>query len=226
MIDAVLKKHEEPMFKVGDNVVVTKVIEDSGSIVKNIKFEDGTISGYSFDSNMSHIYLVDFGDSDRDKLWFYADEIEIKKTIPLEQQLEFTKSFCKTSVWSRGDTADLSKWANKDNNIVNPLKQAWEELESVEEPLGDAPDFRDSSYGSTSQSAFNTQVGGNHYKDLPIQPVEFILANGLGFCEGNVVKYICRYKQKNGIQDLKKVIHYAQLLIEDLENDQPLIKND
>lgn len=58
------------------------------------------------------------------------------------------------------------------------------------------------------------QVGGNHYKDMKIQPVEFILANDLGFCEGNVVKYICRYKQKGGVEDLEKVIHYTQMLID------------
>ncbi len=61
------------------------------------------------------------------------------------------------------------------------------------------------------------QVGGVHYKDMKIQPIEFILANDLPFCEGNIVKYICRYKQKNGIEDIKKVIHYAEILLERME---------
>jgi hypothetical protein len=61
------------------------------------------------------------------------------------------------------------------------------------------------------------QVGGVHYKDMKIQPIEFILANDLPFCEGNIVKYICRYKQKNGIEDIKKVIHYAEILLEKME---------
>lgn len=65
-----------------------------------------------------------------------------------------------------------------------------------------------------SKDPFTEQVGGNHYKGMKIQPVEFILANDLNFCEGNIIKYTCRYRQKNGIEDLKKVIHYAQLLIE------------
>lgn len=68
-----------------------------------------------------------------------------------------------------------------------------------------------------ANNPFAEQVGGSHYKSMKIQPVEFILANDLGFCEGNVVKYICRYKQKGGVQDLNKVIHYAQLLIKSLE---------
>lgn len=64
---------------------------------------------------------------------------------------------------------------------------------------------------------FKEQVGGSHYKTLKIQPVEFILANQLGFCEGSIIKYTCRYRQKGGVEDLKKVIHYAQLLIAKLE---------
>lgn len=62
------------------------------------------------------------------------------------------------------------------------------------------------------EDPFTKQVGGSHYKDLVIQPLEYILKNNLGFCEGNIVKYITRYKQKGGIQDIDKVIHYAELL--------------
>ena len=62
--------------------------------------------------------------------------------------------------------------------------------------------------------AENRQIGGNHYKDMVIQPTEFIHRNNLSFIQGNVIKYICRYKSKNGIQDLKKAKHYIDLLIE------------
>ena len=55
------------------------------------------------------------------------------------------------------------------------------------------------------------QEGGGHYKDHGIQPLEYTMQNNLSFCEGNVVKYISRYKSKNGIEDLAKVIHYALL---------------
>jgi hypothetical protein len=68
--------------------------------------------------------------------------------------------------------------------------------------------------GEEGMSAADKQVGGNHYKELTIQPVEFIQKNGLGFCEGNAIKYLCRWKAKNGIQDLQKAIHYIELLIE------------
>jgi hypothetical protein len=63
-------------------------------------------------------------------------------------------------------------------------------------------------------SALDKQVGGSHYKDKGIQPIIYIHANNLGFCEGNVVKYVTRWRDKNGIADLKKAIHYLELLIE------------
>lgn len=67
---------------------------------------------------------------------------------------------------------------------------------------------------TNEQSALDVQVAGNHYKDLPIQPVEYIYANALGYFEGNVVKYISRWRKKNGIADLEKAKHYIDLLIE------------
>lgn len=69
-----------------------------------------------------------------------------------------------------------------------------------------------------TQAATNKQVGGSHYQ-LPIQPIEYILANGLGYCEANVVKYVSRWRNKGGIQDLKKAIHYLEMLIEQEEKD-------
>lgn len=63
-------------------------------------------------------------------------------------------------------------------------------------------------------SALSTQEGGNHYKDKGIQPIVYIHANNMGFCEGNVVKYITRHKEKNGAEDIRKVIHYCKLLLE------------
>lgn len=57
------------------------------------------------------------------------------------------------------------------------------------------------------------QVGGDHYQ-LPIEPIEFIMANGLNFAEGSVIKYICRYKRKgNPVQDLQKAKQYIDFLL-------------
>ncbi len=63
-------------------------------------------------------------------------------------------------------------------------------------------------------AALTTQVGGNHYKDMPIQPVEYIHKNGSGYCEGCVIKYVSRWRKKNGVEDLKKARHFLDLLIE------------
>jgi hypothetical protein len=63
-------------------------------------------------------------------------------------------------------------------------------------------------------NALTKQVGGSHYRDKGIQPIIYIHANDLGFCEGNVVKYVTRWRDKNGVADLKKAIHYLELLIE------------
>jgi hypothetical protein len=70
------------------------------------------------------------------------------------------------------------------------------------------------SRGVNGTSALDIQVAGNHYKDLAIQPVEYIHANGIGYFEGNVIKYVSRWKAKNGIKDLEKAKHYIELLIE------------
>jgi hypothetical protein len=58
------------------------------------------------------------------------------------------------------------------------------------------------------------QVGGDHYKDCAIQPVEYIHANQLGFCEGSVIKYVTRWRAKGGIKDLEKARHFIELLIQ------------
>ena len=63
-------------------------------------------------------------------------------------------------------------------------------------------------------TALRTQIGGDHYLNKGIQPITYIYANQLGFCEANVVKYVTRHKEKNGAADIHKAIHYLQLLIE------------
>jgi hypothetical protein len=63
-------------------------------------------------------------------------------------------------------------------------------------------------------SALDKQVGGTHYKDMKIQPMEYVLENGIGAAEYAVIKYVSRWRNKNGIDDLKKAIHYLEILIE------------
>lgn len=66
---------------------------------------------------------------------------------------------------------------------------------------------------ATTDNPLNNQVGGSHYKDLKIQPVEYIHANGFDFLTGNIIKYASRHRLKNGAEDVKKIIHYAELIL-------------
>ena len=62
------------------------------------------------------------------------------------------------------------------------------------------------------------QVGGDHYKNLVIQPVEYITANNLSYLQGSVIKYVTRYQDKNGIEDLQKDIHFVKMMIQEEED--------
>jgi len=66
----------------------------------------------------------------------------------------------------------------------------------------------------TQKGANSKQIAGSHYSDKSIQPWDFIYANNLGYFEGNCVKYVSRWRDKGGIEDLKKAIHYLEKLIE------------
>lgn len=63
-------------------------------------------------------------------------------------------------------------------------------------------------------NALEEQIGGNHYKDMLIQPIEYIYKNNIPFIEGSIIKYISRYRFKNGKEDLLKAKHYIDILIE------------
>lgn len=66
-------------------------------------------------------------------------------------------------------------------------------------------------------SSRSVQIGGNHYVDMAIQPIDYIVKNNIGFLEGNVIKYVSRWKSKNGVEDLRKARHYLDMLIEGSE---------
>lgn len=62
-------------------------------------------------------------------------------------------------------------------------------------------------------NSLKKQVGGDHYSKLAIQPVEYIQANNIPYMEGNVIKYVTRWRDKGGIADLEKARHYIDMLI-------------
>lgn len=69
-------------------------------------------------------------------------------------------------------------------------------------------------HAAPDDSALTRQEGGDHYKNKSIQPVQYCMANGIGFMEGSVIKYVTRWRDKGGVQDLKKAKHFLELLIE------------
>lgn len=73
----------------------------------------------------------------------------------------------------------------------------------------------------TKAKSLQTQVGGNHYKDMVIQPIEFTMKNKLGFLEGNIIKYVARHLAKNGRQDLEKAKHYIELALDHYYPEKP-----
>ena len=64
------------------------------------------------------------------------------------------------------------------------------------------------------QRALDKQTGGTHYKGLAIQPIEYAFKNHLDPCQFSVVKYITRFRDKNGLEDLKKAKDFIDMLIE------------
>jgi len=88
-----------------------------------------------------------------------------------------------------------------------------EQLERMAHNLG-KPRIRMQAAEPVATSALDVQVGGAHYKDMAIQPVEFITKNNLGFLEGSIVKRICRWRAKDGLKDLEKIKHEVDLLIQ------------
>ena len=105
------------------------------------------------------------------------------------------------------DDADSFLWDHRDcpDDIVAYRK------------ISHAPQYdpRDVSF-----NPLDRQVGGNHYRDMAIQPVQFIVANNIPYREANVIKYVCRHASKNGKQDLLKARHYIDMLIADYEDAQ------
>lgn len=81
------------------------------------------------------------------------------------------------------------------------------------EGTGERPGTVGSTPAAGGSDALGKQVGGDHYKSFAIQPVEYIHGNGLDYLAGNVVKYVSRHKAKNGAADIRKAIHYCELIL-------------
>lgn len=130
--------------------------------------------------------------------------------------------------WWKVNTSDLRNrihvMVNADHLVASTF-QEWfnvSNVSAIKLANGDIYDFilnswrhlYDNKVAEAKQSALDTQEGGFHYKDLVIQPVEYITKNKIPYPEGNVIKYVTRHQTKNGIEDIKKAVHYLQLIAE------------
>ena len=70
----------------------------------------------------------------------------------------------------------------------------------------------------SKETNLDIQIGGSHYKEMAIQPIEYNIKNNIPFAEGNIIKYVSRWRKKGGVEDLKKAKHMIELLIESEES--------
>lgn len=97
-----------------------------------------------------------------------------------------------------------------DQEAIELIREAQKHIEPNDEELTYGERFNPAKAAASNVAK---QVGGTHYSDKSIQPIEYINSNNLGFHQGNIVKYITRYKQKNGVEDLEKALWYLDDLI-------------
>ncbi len=97
--------------------------------------------------------------------------------------------------------------AQQQDKINSMIQAIWDRK------MEEGKEFLRQEHGDTL-STLSTQAGGTHYKDMAIQPIEFIVANKLEYRVGNVIKYACRHENKNGAEDIRKAIHYLEMILE------------
>lgn len=110
-------------------------------------------------------------------------------------------------------TKSLGITENNMNSTVNEediLKRAYARQKAIEEGKARKAELE----RVEKTIALDTQVGGNHYQSMKIQPIEYTMANEMNPLQHTVIKYVSRYQAKNGIEDLKKAIHSLELLIQ------------
>ena len=135
------------------------------------------------------------------------DMIPVPETVPdlAASPADFAASV--PGMLDEGGGEPIPLMQPRSTNFLGGIKVA--EGEPLRKLLDGAMSFID-----PRKSALDVQIGGDHYRSMAIQPVTYIESNGLDFLAGNVVKYVSRHKNKNGAADVRKAIHYCQLILE------------
>jgi uncharacterized membrane protein YheB (UPF0754 family) len=145
------------------------------------------------------------------------DEIEVSKLLTMEQLLAESEAEKQAQALAMSLLSEAEKKA--EDNKLERLKNTARMVAKAESMIITKVET------SNVEKPTAKQVGGSHYKDQAIQPVEFVYHNKLNFLEGSAIKYICRHRRKNGKEDLEKAIHYLQMLVE-LEYTENIDQND
>ena len=129
----------------------------------------------------------------------------------MEEQAKYNKNT------TMGEMEEYKSTCNKLNNLSEKTET---ELLRVFDKVK-ARDYTDVILCELSKpkSALGTQIGGDHYKTMKIQPITFIMENNLSFAVGNIIKYVCRYDKKNGLEDIQKARQYLNFLEEKYNKD-------
>lgn len=167
-------------------------------------FTDNCIElvGDKHDNGNGNNYILDDADDEQPKQQFsVGDKVKVKSISTLPSDNNHGASV--------GDIAEIIGLRKIGNDGVADLKcDKWKNDWNF--PFHNIELVFDSS--STNQyNPLAVQQSGNHYKNGKIQPIEYSERNNLSMCQGNIVKYISRHKEKNGVDDLAKVVHYALL---------------
>lgn len=132
------------------------------------------------------------------------------------------------SIWGwrvdRKSTSEIEKWRIHSDEKESQIYEKETELESLRKTMPECSEeipchFVDVNYGaiagdSAVKSPLDTQIGGDHYTKLPIQPMQYSMENGLDPLQHTIIKYVTRFRDKAGIEDLEKAKHCIDMLIE------------
>lgn len=143
-----------------------------------------------------------------------GDEIEVlqkNRVFSVGERIRLVEDDDSSTPYFENSGGRRMAFALAESRVYGREGEAWKRI-------GADAQSKQSTHASVSipseDSPLQRQEGGDHYKKQAIQPVEYIMANGTPYMEGNVIKYVSRWRDKGGIQDLKKAIHYLEMLIE------------
>jgi hypothetical protein len=143
----------------------------------------------------------------------------MRELIDIDTMVGLRSEFFEAEGWYADDNTVLSWAMRTDKEEEEEVLDEWYgggyNRLTFEEKYTSLPGDYYGRYGQPDP-AQRKQVGGTHYQ-MAIQPIDYITKNHLGYIEGNIIKYVTRYKSKNGIEDLKKAQHYLEMLIEEEE---------